>query len=89
MNQKTQIDFDEVDRGFLPEDFTPPPDLLARMKITWPAFVELFGETPYATEGELLTILAEAAGISRPEVAYLRVGLLDGDSKRTGLNWID
>jgi hypothetical protein len=84
---KTQSDEENLD--FLPEDFTPPPELLARMKVTWPDFVELFGETPYETEGERLTVLAEAAGISRPEAAYLSIGLYDGHSNRTGLNWID
>ncbi len=86
---KQRIENDETCFDFLPEDFAPSPDLLARMKVTWPEFVVLFGEVPYATEGERLTILAEAAGISRPEVAYLSVGLYDGHSSRTGFNWID
>jgi hypothetical protein len=59
MSRKTESEGEELD--FLPEDFTPPPELLARMKVTWPDFVELFGETPYETEGERLTVLAEAA----------------------------
>ena len=87
MNHKTQSDKEEME--FLTEDFTPPPDLLARMKITREEFVDLFGDTHYGTEGEKLTILAEAAGISRPEAAYLSIGLYDGNSKRTNLNWID
>jgi hypothetical protein len=80
---------DQEQMEFLPEDFTPPIDLLQRMKISWPEFVELFGDTPYETQGELLTVLAEAAGITRPEAAYLLIGLYDGQSARTGLNWID
>jgi hypothetical protein len=87
MNKKVHTD--EEDLEFLPEDFTPASDLLAGMKVTWPEFVEIFGDIPYETEGELLTLLADAAGISRPETAYLSVGLYDGHSKRTGLNWFD
>jgi hypothetical protein len=81
MNQKAQS-FNE-NAEFLREDFTPSSELVARMKVTWPEFVEIFGDVPYGTEGERLTLLAEAAGISRSEAAYLSVGLYDGHSKRT------
>jgi len=60
-NQKPQR-FDE-NAEFLPEDFIPPSNLVARLEVTWPEFVETFGGIPYATEGERLTLLAEAAGI--------------------------
>lgn len=69
MNQKTQS-FNE-NAEFLPEDFTPPSDLVARLKVAWPEFVEIFGGKPCAKEGERLTLLAEAAAISRQETAYL------------------
>ena len=87
MNQESQSDEDVME--FLPSDFTPAPDLVARMKVTWPEFVELFGGVFYETEGERLDQLCEAAGITRPEAAYLSVGLYDGHSKRTNHNWID
>ena len=84
MNQKAQSDEEILE--FLPEDFAPPSDLVARMKTAWPEFVKIFGSIFYETEGERLILLAEAAGISRPEAAYLSIGLYDGHSRRTGLN---